>query len=191
MNAPVNKYLSRFKSYQSLLITFVTFLAVIFVYAWYCSYEYWTKWPTHTLFYDPLATAFADGSLALEEEVDPSLLSLTNPYNPKERQGLEFPMDYSLYKGKYYLYFGPVPAIPLVILKLFGLGTIGDQYLVFAGILGLFIFQSLLIINMRERFFPTIPFWTLPPCILFEYMKQPSQLASVFSLLAFTSSSQR
>jgi hypothetical protein len=173
MNAPVNKYLSRFKSYQSLLITFVTFLAVIFVYAWYCSYEYWTKWPTHTLFYDPLATAFADGSLALEEEVDPSLLSLTNPYNPKERQGLEFPMDYSLYKGKYYLYFGPVPAIPLVILKFFGLGTIGDQYLVFAGILGLFIFQSLLIINMRKRFFPTIPFWTLPPCILFAGLILP------------------
>jgi hypothetical protein len=173
MDMPVNKYFSCFKSHHTLLVTFITFLAVIFVYAWYCSYGFWTKWPIHTVYYDPLATAFANGSLALEEEVDPSLLSLTNPYDPKERRGLEFPMDYSLYKGKYYLYFGPVPALPLMILKFFGLGRTGDQYLVFPLISGLFIFQSLLIINIRKRFFPTIPFWTLPLCIIFAGLIAP------------------
>ena len=170
---PINKYLSHFKSHQRLIVTLSACLVVIFIYVWYCSYGFWTKWPTHTEFYDSLATGFANGSLALEEEVDPSLLSLTNPYNPKERRGMEFPMDYSLYKGKYYLYFGPVPALPLVILKFFGLGKIGDQYLVFALVSGLFIFQSLLIMSIWKRFFQAVPFWILPLCIIFAGLIAP------------------
>jgi len=173
MNMAINKFLSHLKSRQTLLVTVIAFLAVIFIYAWYCSYGFWTKWPVHTIFYDPLAAAFVNGSLALEEEVDPSLLSLTNPYNPKERRKLEFPMDYSMYEGKYYLYFGPVPALPLMILKFFGLGTTGDQYLVFLFVSGLFIFQSLLIIGIRKRFFPTIPFWMVPLCIIFAGLIAP------------------
>jgi hypothetical protein len=173
MDIPLNKYFSILKSQQIRLVTFIAFLAVIFVYVWYCSYEFWTNWPTHTLFYDPLATAFANGSLALEEEVDPSLLDLTNPYDPRQRKKLDFPMDFSLYKGKYYLYFGPAPALPLVILKFFGLGKIGDQYLVFAGVTGLFIFQSLLIISIRKRFFQTIPIWTVPLSIVFAGLIAP------------------
>lgn len=171
----ISTFISHFKSYRKFLAVLIAFLAVIFIYVWYCSYESWTKWPTHTLFYDPLATAFADGSLALEEKVDPSILLLTNPYDPGERKrkGLDFPMDYSLYDGKYYLYFGPIPALPLVLLKFFGVGTIGDQYLVFAGITGLFIFQSLLIIYIRRRFFSSIPFWTIPICIFFAGLILP------------------
>lgn len=169
----ISKYSSYLKSHQTLLVTAITFLAVIFIYAWYCSYGFWTKWPLHTLFYDPLAVAFANGGLALEEKVDPSILSLTNPYDPKERRKLEFPMDYSLYNGKYYLYFGPVPALPLTILKFFGLGTTGDQYLVFSFITGLFIFQSLLVIRIRNQFFPTIPFWMVPLSIIFAGLIAP------------------
>lgn len=173
MGIPSNKFFSYLKSRRTSLLTLITLLVVIFIYVWYCSYTFWTKWPTHTLFYDPLATAFLHGSVALEEPVDPSLLALTNPYDPKERKGLEFPMDYSLYQGKYYLYFGPVPALPLVILKLFGFGTVGDQYLVFAGVVGLFIFQSLLIIYIRKRFFPTIPDWMVPFSIFFAGLISP------------------
>ena len=171
MDMSTNKYFSPLKSRQRLLVTILTFLAVIFVYTWYCSYGF--KWPIHTRFYDPLASAFANGSLALEEEVDPAIISLANPYNPGQRRGVEFPMDYSLYEGKYYLYFGPVPALPLIIPKFFGLGTIGDQYLVFAAVCGLFIFQSLLIISIRERFFPTIPFWMVPLSIIFAGLIAP------------------
>lgn len=86
---------------------------------------------------------------------------------------MEFPMDYSIYEGKYYLYFGPVPAIPLVLLKQLGFGTIGDQYLVFAGVIGFFLFQSLLIVWVRNRFFPSIPGWVIPICIFFAGLIAP------------------
>lgn len=168
-----SKYISILKAQQTRIAIFVTFLAVIFIYVWYCSYEIWTAWPTHTLFYDPLATAFTHGSLALEKEVDPALLALSNPYDPRQRRKLEFPMDFSLYKGKYYLYFGPVPALPIAALKIFGWGTVGDQYPVFAGVAGLFIFQSLIIIDIRKKFFPTIPFWVVPLCIIFAGLIAP------------------
>lgn len=173
MAVPVNKPLSYLKTHRSRIATVITSLVVVFIYVWYCSYEQWTSWPLHSLFYDPLANGFASGSLSLAEDPDPAILALSNPYDPGERRGVEFPMDYSIYEGKYYLYFGPVPAIPLVILKLFGFGTIGDQYLVFAGVLGLFLFQSLLIVWINNRFFPTLPGWIIPICIFFAGLIAP------------------
>ena len=168
-----NKYLSYIKSHGWHILTVATFLVVIFIYVWYCSYEQWTSWPLHTRFYYPLASGFANGSLALAEEPDPAILALSNPYDPKLRRDIEFPMDYSIYDGKYYLYFGPVPALPYTILKLFGAGLIGDQYLVFVGVLGFFVFQSLLIIWIRNRFFPTVPVWVIPICIFFAGLIAP------------------
>lgn len=168
-----NKFFSYIKSHGWHILTIATCLAVVFIYVWYCSYEQWTSWPLHTRFYYPLASGFAQGSLALAEDPAPAILALSNPYDPKERRNMEFPMDYSIYDGKYYLYFGPVPAIPYVILKLLGSGLIGDQYLVFAGVLLVFLFQSLLILWIRNRFFPTIPAWVVPICIFFAGLIAP------------------
>ena len=175
MGTPIDKSLSFLKTQRSHIPTIVTCLVVVFIYVWYCSYEQWTSWPTHTLFYDSLGNAFANGNIALEETVNPDILALDNPYDPKQRKrnDVEFPMDYSLYDGKYYLYFGPVPGLPVAALKSLGAGTIGDQYPVFLGILGLFLFQSLLIIYIRNRFFPDIPSWMVPLAIFFAGLILP------------------
>ena len=67
-----------------------------------------------------LATAFEHGSFSLEAKPNPALLALPDPYDPSARAGINYPKDFSLYKGRYYLYFGPVPALILAIFKRYG-----------------------------------------------------------------------
>jgi hypothetical protein len=165
----------RFSSENNQISIFaaVSILLVIVGYVWFVSFGLWSKWYDITDYYDQLATAFEHGSLSLQNSVDPALLSLANPYQPRSRAGIDYPLDVSLYKGKYYLYFGPVPALILVAFKLLGLEKIGDQYLVFMFVSGMFVFQSLLIIKIRGRFFPNIPAWLLVPCIILGGLVSP------------------
>lgn len=170
---PINKDFLTSESHQMALLTTVSIIFVIAGYVWFISFGFWTTWRSTTYYYDQLATAFAHGSLALEKNVDPALLSITNPYDPRERKGIDYPLDFSLYKGKYYLYFGPAPAMLLAIFKLFGVGRIGDHFLTFIFVSGLCIFQSLLIIEIRKQFFPQIPIWIIPVCIIFIGLVSP------------------
>src|SRR4051812_40608110 len=85
------------------LVTVSCILFVIACYIWFISFGLWTKWLNTTNFYDQLATSFQHGSLSLEKQPNPALLALPNPYNPNKRGGINFPLDFSLYKGKYYL----------------------------------------------------------------------------------------
>jgi hypothetical protein len=155
------------KSHFISIFIAISILFVIVSYVWFISFGSWTKWLSQTNYYDQLATAFQHGSLSLETQPDPALLALPNPYNPNKRGGIDFPLDFSLYKGKFYLYFGPVPAVLLLIFKLMGSGVIGDEILAFAFISGIFISQSLLIIKLWKRFFQDIPSWVIPLCIMF------------------------
>ncbi len=137
-------------------------LVVITAYVWFVSAGLWTTWPKTTYTYDLLASAFQHQQLALEDQPDLALLALPNPYDSEARANVKFLWDASLYKGKYYLYFGPAPALLLAGVKALIPGQIADQYLVFAFVCGLFLFSSLLIISFRHRFFQDTPKWTLP-----------------------------
>ncbi len=155
------------------VFTFISILFVLISYLWFGSFGLWNTLPTITTYYDKLATAFADGSLSLEETPDPTLLALANPYNPAERSGLRVPTDYSLYKGKYYLYFGPVPALFLTISKFLGFALLGDQYLAFTFICGIFVVQTLLIVFLWKSYFPEIPRWMATISIVFSGLTTP------------------
>lgn len=58
------------------------------------------------------ARSFLAGKTALPVEPRPELLSLQNPYDPKANGSYRL-HDASLYRGRYYLYFGPVPVVIL------------------------------------------------------------------------------
>ena len=161
------------KENQTSLLTAISIVGVLVGYIWFVSFGLWTKWHNTTDYYDQLATAFGHGSLSLEKQVNPALLTLPDPYEPKERAKIDYPLDFTLYNGKYYLYFGPVPALALLPFKFLGFGKINDQYLVFIFISGIFIFQSLLIMEIRERFSPEIPVWLLSTCIIFGGLVAP------------------
>jgi hypothetical protein len=71
--------------------------------------------------YASLAQGFFQGQLNLEHWVNPKLIALPYPYDPKARQGIHYEWDASYLNGKYYLYSSPLPAIlgymPLRILR--------------------------------------------------------------------------
>ena len=143
----------------------LSILVVIIVYVWIISSGSWIS-SSSTSDYAQLATAFQHGRLSLDSKPRPELLALPNPYNPNERHNIRYPKDFSLYHGKFYLYFGPVPALFLWVVKLLSPVDIGDNYLAFVFVLGMFIFQSLLIIKIWKRFFKGIPIWMMSLCIL-------------------------
>ena len=64
-------------------------------------------------YYNYLAHGFTDGHLYLPVEVDPRLLALPNPIDPKAGIGLPKLFDAVLYNRHYYLYHGAGPAIML------------------------------------------------------------------------------
>jgi len=148
------------------LLTIFSSLMVLAVYVWLVSCGLWTKWPATTTYYDQLATSFSRGDLALETKPDPALLALPDPYDPSARTGIQAPTDISLYNGKFYLYFGPLPALLLMIARIFSPREIGDQYLVFIFVSGIFIFQSLLLFKIKEMFFSELSPWFVPAGIL-------------------------
>ncbi|PAU68780.1 glycosyltransferase [Bifidobacterium criceti] len=66
--------------------------------------------------YQHLADALLHGHAWLDLPVDPSLSTMDNPYNYFERlhlaqQGHQYYWDYAFHGGKYYCYFGVVPAL--------------------------------------------------------------------------------
>jgi hypothetical protein len=60
--------------------------------------------------YTDLADALLAGRLSLIVEPSEALLSLPDPYDPEQNMYLRL-HDASLFKGRYYLYFGPAPAL--------------------------------------------------------------------------------
>ena len=163
----------KLKYHRIFLLASLSVLFTITVYVWLISFGSWTTWPTLTGYYDRLASAFDHGRLSLELKPDAALLALSNPYDPAARAGLKALNDASLYKGKYYLYFGPVPALFLAIVKPFGFTETGDQYLVFAFVSGILVLQTLLIIKIWRRFFQDIPVWITAICIFLSGLVTP------------------
>lgn len=152
---------------------FVSIILILVGYLWLGSFGLFNHLPTITAYYDKLATAFTHGSLALEEQPDPALLALENPFDRPKWQGINVPTDYSLYNGKYYLYFGPGPAVILTVGKFLGFGTKGDQYPAFLFICGIFVVQSLLLVLIWKRYFASLSAWLVPLGIIFVGLISP------------------
>jgi hypothetical protein len=156
---------------HTLIILFA--LLVILFYAWLISVGLWTRWPATTNYYNQLASAFRHGQLHLEQQPDPRLLQLSNPYDPEARSGISTPLDISLYNGKFYLYWGPVPGLILSIFKPVLPDEIGDQYLVFPILSSIFILEILILLKLRKLFFPNIPAWIISISILLAGLTTP------------------
>src|SRR3990172_6126385 len=115
----------REKTLQSDLFAFPALLLVIAVYLWFIS----VSRDATSSYYALLATSFRQGELSLSLRPDPALLELANPYDPAARQGIKTPLDLSLYNGKFYLYWGPAPALLLSIVQTLFHGQVPDVYL--------------------------------------------------------------
>ncbi len=112
-------------------------------------------------YYNRLSDGFLNGDLYLSTRPSPRLLELSDPYDPELNQPYRL-HDASLYKDKYYLYFGPAPAVLLYIpARLLFLGDITDAL---AAALFAFVgtcFAIALLLYLTRRYLPKTPPWML------------------------------
>jgi len=160
---------------QMYLMGIFAVLLSLMTYAWYLSFGKQNQLSITTTYYDQLATSFQHGRLWLEESPSPTLLALPYPYSHKERKdaNASFPWDITFYGGRFFLYWGPVPAIVLAGVKFIFPPLIGDQYLVFAFSAGILIFSTLLIIDIWHRFFQQVPISLVLLCVLLAAFANP------------------
>jgi hypothetical protein len=140
-----------------------------FIYAYWSAagrLEDWRSWPAYSAFFDLLAEGFRRGQLSLPIEPAPELLAVDNPFD--RRYGKYWLVDATLHDGKWYLYWGPLPSLLQALVK--GLlqidRLIGDQFLVLGFSLLSTVFGALLIEDLRQRMFRSVPRWVSAFCIL-------------------------
>lgn len=110
-----------------------------------------------TLYYDRLADGFLHGQLSLLETPDPRLAGLDNPYDYRQRGDIPIVWDASYFQGRFYLYWGPVPAVLVWMVKgLFHI-PVGDLQLTLFFVIGIMALQAGLITLAYHRWFGHLP----------------------------------
>jgi hypothetical protein len=118
-------------------------------------------WPVYGVYHDLQADAFLKGQLHLPVDPAPELLKAKDPYS---RANIRYWwLDASFYHGKYYIYWGPVPALIEAAAKwVLGIHhAVGDQYLVVFFHCLTFCCGALLIERMLKRLFASSSRWLL------------------------------
>jgi hypothetical protein len=155
------------------------FTGIILFYAWLASAGTGGTSGVTTYYYSYLAEAFLNGNLHLPWQPDPHLLAMEDPYDPVARAELDkldilTPVDFSLYEGKFYLYWGPVPALLLAPIQFFlHKQPVDDSFMAFAFGIGLFLVQSMLIFTIWDCCFNSLPKWILRLSILMSGLIWP------------------
>ncbi len=104
--------------------------------------------------------AFHAGRTSLADTPDARLLSAADPYDPAVNRGTRL-LDATLYGGKYYTYFGPVPLV-LLMWPWFALtgNHPAPDLTAFLFATGAFAFQGAFLIFARRAWFPGVrPAW--------------------------------
>ena len=140
---------------------------IILIYVWFITFGTFTEWRASTRYYSLLADAFNKGQLHVDVEPGAALLAADDPYNNEGRPPFDDDVwDLSLYKGKLYLYWGPVPALLMAPLQR-ALGTsLPDLYPVFFFFCGLLVVNSMILLKIRSIFFPSLPLRNLIASLL-------------------------
>ncbi len=123
--------------------------------------------PQQTLFYSLQADAFLNGQLHLPVEPSAELLANPKPLEAHAPPGL---YDASLYKGRFYIYWGPVPALLLAAFKLATRikSHVGDELLVVAFTVARLFAGAGLLLAMRKHLFPRLsPLLVAPALAVF------------------------
>jgi len=116
----------------------------------------------HQSEYQALAEALSDGQLYLHEEPADSLKSMENPYDYAHRAqvveaaGEYFLWDHAYYEGKYYVYFGVVPAVLFYLpyYRLTGGAHLHNRQVILIGAAMLLLAFAGLICQVIRRWFP-------------------------------------
>jgi len=149
------------KLWQDYWITLPIVAIVLGSYTWFASSGHWTRLDGSTRHYSYLSIGFRHGHLYLPIEPDPLLSEAANPYDPHQRGRAKVPRDVSFYEGKFYIYWGPVPALMLLPVEPFIKGWVADSHLAFGFTCGIFLVQYVLLAVIWDRYFRRMPKWIL------------------------------
>jgi hypothetical protein len=132
-------------------------VAIEVTYVFIISAGTWSTWPTWNTNYDLIAEGFRAGHLYIPVAPPPELLRQANPFD-FENSRMWF-LDASLYKGHYYLYWGPVPALLLLAFKVITRSheAIGDQHVIFWSYTLLLGSGAWLVVQVTRRLFADLP----------------------------------
>jgi len=170
---PIIRYFQSSNIRLAILMTLLLVPIVGCIQFWLVTGGEWTFWEGETTYSDKLARAFLEGQTHLLESPPEELVQLPNPYDLESRKGMHYIWDSSLYQGKYYLYWGPVPALLAAIVKFVVPQSISDGQIVFVFLVGLLIIGSLLTIFIYKRWFFTLPGVLVIPAILLLGLSNP------------------
>ncbi|HEU4745605.1 MAG TPA: hypothetical protein VFS61_10230 [Anaerolineales bacterium] len=162
-----------FASSSSAIASGILVCAGIAVYAlWYASAGYFSPLIPIDNAYVALGESFLQGQLSLLAKPDPEFMALQDPYDPAKRVGT-FLWDASYYEGKYYLYWGPVPALAFAAIE--GVTKIRPPgaLLVVLCYMGLPIILTILLYQLRKSFFPHAPGFFIGLCTLMGFINLP------------------
>ena len=110
----------------------------------------------HYGYYNLMADSFLAGKLEVLLKPRPELLDLPDPYDPVANGAFRL-HDASLYKGRYYLYYGPVPAFILFIpFRILQLGKITEPFAVALFAFGAFLCSALILVQLARRIVPAV-----------------------------------
>jgi hypothetical protein len=144
---------------NDLWLLLIMCLAVL-SFMWIISIGTMNKFPSGRDYYWMLAQAFQKGQTSLLVKPPAELLQLANPYDLGQRKGIDYLWDTTLYNGKYYLYWGPVPAVLAIFINFFTKQPVSDAWLVFLFLTGTMLFSVLLLRKLyQDDRFPGWVFW--------------------------------
>jgi hypothetical protein len=125
-----------------------------------------TEWSTWTTTYDEEAEGFRAGHLYIPMQPTPALLAAPNPY--ADANISQWYWDASLYKGHYYWYWAPFPALVIWAAKtVFRIkSTVGDQFPLFVSYLIYLGAGAAFIHRMARRLCPAISTWLIALAVL-------------------------
>jgi hypothetical protein len=114
-------------------------------------------------YYNLLADAFLSGHLFIGIPPSPLLLALPDPYDYIPNTALRL-SDLSLYHGRYYMYFGPTPAVVLFApFKLILRRDLQSDFAILFFAIGGYLLSSYLFLNiassLRQAVGRTVPLW--------------------------------
>ncbi len=146
------------RSTSDLLLAAVA-LSLIGFYFWTASNGYSFREAPRDGYYNLLTAAFMAGQLHLQEEPRPEMFELAEPYEPGRNARFRL-HDASLYHGKYYLYFGVVPALTLFVpWRLLGLGELAESLAAALFATGGLLFWVAILRRLLREHCPDTPGW--------------------------------
>lgn len=146
-----------FSPRMGLVFASIVFACAALFSVWYASLGLFPAFPKLDNLYVDQAQAFLSGQMALLETPSADLLALADPYSFEQREGIPYLWDASLYNGKYYLYWGPVPALILAgIMRVAG-GPVPASILVLLSVLTILAILFVLLWSVSLRCYPRIP----------------------------------